>query len=137
VSRYLHYLRVSFSVTCGIAAVLLCVLWVRSYDAFDTLVLGYRPGRCAVVDSVFGRIHIGFYNGPKRFGFSSMPLTGVIPWISEKSTLVVSHLILAFLSAALAPLPWLPWSNRFSLRTLLIAIMLVAVLLGVIVLLIR
>jgi hypothetical protein len=34
---------------------------------------------------------------------------------------------------SIAAAPWLPWSNRFSLRTLLIATTLVAVVLGVIV----
>jgi hypothetical protein len=36
-------------------------------------------------------------------------------------------------SAALASVPWIRWSKRFSLRTLLIATTLVAVVLGVVV----
>jgi hypothetical protein len=31
----LRYLRIAFSVTCGIACVLLIVLWVRSYSYMD------------------------------------------------------------------------------------------------------
>ena len=33
--RFLRYLRIAFSVTCGIACVLLIVLWVRSYWTID------------------------------------------------------------------------------------------------------
>jgi hypothetical protein len=43
------------------------------------------------------------------------------------------HWFLVMLTASLATLPWIRWSRRFSLRTLLIAITLVAVGLGLIV----
>src|SRR5436309_31493 len=35
--RFLRYLRIAFSATCGIACVLLVVLWVRSYWWYDEL----------------------------------------------------------------------------------------------------
>ena len=35
--KFLRYLRIAFSAYCGIAAVLLCVLWVRSYSHDDLL----------------------------------------------------------------------------------------------------
>jgi hypothetical protein len=44
-----------------------------------------------------------------------------------------SHWILAILAAALAAAPWIKWSRRFSLRTFLIAITLVALALGLII----
>ncbi len=47
--------------------------------------------------------------------------------------LVIADWLPTLLFATLAAVPWLPWSNRFSLRTLLIATTLVAVVLGLIV----
>ncbi len=48
------------------------------------------------------------------------------------------YFILAFLSVALAAVPWHPWwSWRFSLRTMLIVTALVAVVLGMVVWLTR
>lgn len=44
------------------------------------------------------------------------------------TTLAVPHILLAFLPAAIACLPWLRW--KFSLRALLIATTLVDVVLG-------
>ena len=40
---------------------------------------------------------------------------------------------LAFVPATIATIPWFRWSKRFSLRTLLIATTLIAVVLGIIV----
>jgi hypothetical protein len=58
--------------------------------------------------------------------------------LTAKDTRIrVPHWYIAPLFAALAWVPWIHWSRRFSLRTLLIATALVAVGLGVIMLLIR
>ena len=43
------------------------------------------------------------------------------------------HWLPAMIVAAIGTAPWLPWFSRFSLRTLLIATTLVAVVLGLIV----
>ena len=45
----------------------------------------------------------------------------------------VPHWFLLGIVATLAPVPWIHWSKRFSLRTLLIATTLVAVVLGLVV----
>jgi hypothetical protein len=48
-----------------------------------------------------------------------------------KGDIVLYHWSFAIFFATLAAIPWLPWlSYRFSLRTLLIATTLIAVLLG-------
>ncbi len=54
-----------------------------------------------------------------------------------RSEIVVPHWFLVLLSAAFAAAPWIRWSNRFSLRALLIGTTIVAVLLGAIVYAIR
>jgi hypothetical protein len=77
-------LRIAWSVLCGLAAVLLCVLWARDY--LDTRLLASLPYACPTL------------------------------------------LLLAFAAA-----PWTSGRSQFSLRTLLLALTLVAVVLGVIV----
>src|SRR5262245_36988960 len=58
-----------------------------------------------------------------------------VGWIANSKTTVVfaSHTTLAVLAALIAPLSWIRWPNRFSLRTLLIAMTVVAVAISLIV----
>jgi len=49
------------------------------------------------------------------------------------SSLQVPHWFLALFVATIGAMPWIGWSNKYSLRTLLIAMTLVAVVLGLIV----
>jgi hypothetical protein len=58
---------------------------------------------------------------------------GFMGFYHERYTSCVPVWFLALLSVALAALPWVYWSKRFRLRTLLIATTLVAVGLGLIV----
>ena len=51
--------------------------------------------------------------------------------------ITIPHWFLIALSAAFAALPWLPWSNRFSLRTLLIATTVIALVLGMLIVVAR
>jgi hypothetical protein len=139
-------LRIAWSVLCGIACVLLIVLWVRSYWRHDILLLG--EGRALA--SCLGTVHTCVVSiGPALehqwvltgsqlrkpnyqeysfsflgIGFSSAPFwPGVI----------IPDWLPTLLAAGLVAVPWLHWSGRFSLRTLLIATTLVAVVLGLIV----
>ncbi len=50
---------------------------------------------------------------------------------------ILSHRILLLIFATFAYLPWLPWSTRFSLRTMLIVTALIAGLLGLAVWMVR
>jgi len=49
----------------------------------------------------------------------------------DNTELILPHWFLVFMFAAIAVAPWIRWSNRFSLRTLLIATTLIAVALGI------
>ena len=110
-------LRIAFSVTCGIVCLLLIALWVRSYRASIKM----HVGDFSVV-SCYGRIDVQVFDDPRgTFAWPYQPL------------FKVRHSVLVFATAALGTATWAPWSNRFSLRTLLIATTLVAVALGLIV----
>ena len=103
-------LRIAWSVTWGVVAVLLCVLWVRSYLAVHDE-LGIHN---SIYLSDGGYIHS--FEGPTLGDVLPARLPFVIPVV---------------VAAGLTSLPWFPF--RFSLRTLLIATTLVAVVLGLIV----
>jgi hypothetical protein len=55
----------------------------------------------------------------------------------EHFSFIAPYWFLILLTAAIAAAPWLRWPKRFSLRTLLIATTLVAVVLGLIVAVLR
>jgi hypothetical protein len=128
----LRYLRIAFSAVCGTLCVLLVMSWVLSYyakDSFDFtalnrgVVVRSRNGSLGVKTyvnvMVTPRFHHRYYRGrfdvPYWFPTVLFAIVGLIvaaPWIRQ-----------------------LRW--RFSLRTLLIATTLVAVLLGVAVMMLR
>jgi hypothetical protein len=131
---------------CVTACVLLVALWVRSYWRLD--ILEKRTGFVAVqISSVIGRIAIGHLDPRTTIGKSYLSVEagdaadwrkgGVLGFAyyddSFVTAFIAPHWLPALLSAALAVIPWISRSWRFSLRTLLIATTLVAVGLGVIV----
>jgi hypothetical protein len=151
---FLRYLRLAFSATCLIACVLLIALWVRSYWEND---MGYFPlstHRMVVLGSDSGSIGVSSYlpialqnTRPWRTGIVltgwgrltlriTHPRDRTYPYFAAGSDDIYLHVrfphwIAVFFASTLAALPWLPWwSKRFSLRTLLIATTLVAVVLG-------
>src|SRR5690242_190518 len=130
-------LRIAWSVVWGLAAVLLIVLWVRSYWRWDVESI-YWPGTYSyALESLHGRLFfVGTYapngNGffsyslpaplhcdldsyANRFGFA-FAIVPTIEWIGAP------YWSLLVAAAALAVGPWTVWSKRFSLRTLLVAI---------------
>ena len=127
----------------GVVAVLLCVLWVRSYWWAD------RLGRGSIdFASARGVIQVQKWFMPEYFNmrsrshwtwdgffvddkFNSLP---GFHWHSDPiSTFVnVPHWLLVLYASASSAVPWLPLKH-FSLRTLLIATTLIAVILGAIV----
>jgi hypothetical protein len=148
--RFLRYFRIAFSATCGIACVLLVVLWVRSYWWQDVCSVSVPSSQRLVVMSMEGKLsfrindsHINrffsyktysvdvvFANLSRESGMSVEQLKKR-PRDYSRSFLVASHCVAVIGSAALAAFPWLRW--RFSLRTLLIAMTLIAVVLGAVV----
>jgi hypothetical protein len=147
-------LRIVFSAICGIACVLLIALWVRSYWIAD----GFAGSSWRVV-SLRGELMVLTSNdntGTGSFvsGYASEEIneefdrwnivhTATPTWnvfFARGATLpswfhIVGFKFLTlsviFFVAALSP--WIHWSKRFGLRTLLIATTLVAVLLGLVV----
>ena len=150
-------LRIAWSVLWGLVAVLTCVLWVRSYSISDTLLWRCCAPNAIRFHSRLGQIRTAtVHDQPQRVvGWSatmdytalraSEPAYYNVPLINGELDPLDEHFefasgvagvpipswCLAVAFAALSVNPWLRW--RFSLRTLLIATTLVALLLGIIV----
>jgi len=145
-------LRISWSVVCGIATVLLIVLWVRSYWTFQAregslwhvqsargvLVVFEFPiaqkwqSWSFPVDQIEQAEHLKYYvtgsaipSGPGTMSGSTTVSNIGSPWAT------LAYWMIALPLTALAAAPWI--RRRFSLRTLLVATTLVAVMLGLIV----
>jgi hypothetical protein len=141
-------LRIAWSVVCGIGCVLLIVLWMRSYwyaevikypllGQWDISGIGTMRGALVIVVMTDARPA-----NPKR-EYRLLPVRETMPitWTPRRipSNYRIEFLIpiwlivlpLSVLSAA----PWIKW--RFTLRTLLIATTLVALVLGLIVAVLR
>jgi hypothetical protein len=142
-SRFLRYLRIAFSATCLIACVLLIALWVRSYWWMDTT--GFIADH--ILASIRGRLlwdtplkvvarpgspSLATYATARFGGTYTLPLDGILVTPGPGGT-GIAIWIPALLAAILTAIPWMGLKWRFSLRTLLIATTLVAVVLGLIV----
>jgi Ca2+/Na+ antiporter len=153
-------LRIAWSLFLGVVCVLLIVLWVRSCRRWD--MIAYRTGaKCYWAVSVAGGVQLhmedesketmsagsimemgwhykvnladqvpSIVSAPYSFmGFKYSPAGGLNP-----AVYFVPSWFLILLSSTLATVPWLKritW--RFSLRTLIIATTIVAVVLGLVV----
>ncbi len=132
-------LRIAWTVICGIACMLLIALWARSYWWADFV----QPWRAHSVVSVQGTLFVdkkivletsstnipaGLVETNRFFAYSLQ--TQQFDFFPQSSGLAVPYWLIAASTAALAVAPWLPW--RYSLRTLLIATTLIAVVLGTI-----
>jgi hypothetical protein len=129
-------LRIAWSVFWGLASVLLIVLWVRSYWRIEYIRAG-APPPCIEIKSAGGKFHFYRFSsaGKAFFDFESLsyiegdPTFATNTWDSYDSWYIVIPDWFATVAATmLGTTPWLRW--RFSLRTLLIATTLVAVVLG-------
>jgi hypothetical protein len=150
--RRFRKLRIPFSAVCGIVCLLLIALWVRSYRWIDECTLASR----LELSSFYGRVdyqtlfppysfkhdwHYSCHSAPdyiSNWGDSKLKIAMDQLFKFRRPTTSwpgsVPHWFLVLLSATIASAPWvrqLKW--RFSLRTLLIAMTLVAVLLGAVV----
>jgi hypothetical protein len=158
-SRHPFYLRIAFSTTCGIACLLTCLLWVRSFWKEESLDhRTFTEGRIYGISSTYGTIRL-FYGTDIHLvkpGWSPQwrvssqwhdnpGLTAEEKEIIRKHSskqfrwrilpsgfyVKAPYWLITLLIAASGVVPWFRW--RFSLRTLLIATTLVAVVLGIIV----
>jgi hypothetical protein len=141
---YLHYLRIAWTALCAIIAVLLVLLWVRSYWWVDSLNLGLS-GAAIGFQSNNGELCLSLHSDPgylPETGLNSVSAEdfvrgpavtffgfGVANWDKLGKDFLFPHWFLILTLASLGILPWLPL-KRFSLRTLLIATTLIAALLG-------
>jgi hypothetical protein len=152
----LKYLRIAVTALSLTVCVLLIALWVRSYSRLETI--SFRGRGANSVSIIRGSLFInaaGFTfivdddvaigitsssNRRRRVGgrifISSMhPISHFKDIVPRVKGWKFPIWLLVAASVVVAALPWLTWwSTRFSLRTLLIATTLVAVVMGVIVL---
>ena len=142
-----RYLRITFSATCLVTCVLLIVLWVRSYWWLDNVNFSTTETKVAQsFDGVLGFFYRRKFSEP---GITSLsyaewasalkpPSRNKMPkWYfgSIQNGIIIKcpHWFPILLLATSAAAPWyrrIPY--QFSLRTLLIATTLVAVVLGLI-----
>jgi hypothetical protein len=136
-------LRIAWSVGWGVVAVLLCVLWLSSYwhtDAVERISLK----RIIKLSSTTGYICISYEGNPRWVtwgGGTQWEFTEGLPTKPNYGNFVrgsqievqAPYWLIALCTTATVVIPWAPWSKRFSLRTLLIATTLVALVLGLIV----
>jgi hypothetical protein len=144
--RLIRGLRIAWSVWWGILCVLLVVLWVRSYSMIDNLYCN-APGCCRITGLSFeGSLMLIIRVGADAndgWRFSVNRLGGVAGRLPEGFELEVDdlgivsgapHWFAVVVTAVLATATSITQIKRsFSLRTLLIATTLIAVVLGVVV----
>jgi hypothetical protein len=138
-------LRIAWSVFWGIATVLLIVLWMRSYGTWDRCFwTGKYHGR--QLNSMLGHVMLVVAELPKQtvpFYIARTPIEdrfktsfdkNVLGFYFEHSPRVlrieVPFWSILLVSITTGAASWIRWKWRFSLRTLLIATTLVAVVLG-------
>jgi hypothetical protein len=133
-------LRLAWSVGCSIACGLLIVLWVRSYQSHENVWFNVTNSRVLTFSSEQGELACQWVATRPTFDFTwirdvSMVRRGPSTWRFIKSPIewivFLPYWFPTIISALLAAIPWISW--RFSLRTLLIATTLVALVLGLIV----
>jgi hypothetical protein len=156
--KLLRYLRIAFTAMCGIACLLLVELWVRSYSYWDELYNPISDKHLITFESASGRASLDltqsssgspwiwhmslpleghYWEGPMDFWEEANRDNGIAgfavyanPWHTNyRAPLWFFPLLFAAIGAT----PWLPWSKRFSLRTLLILMTILAALLGLVV----
>jgi hypothetical protein len=140
-------LRIAWSLLWGILCLSLTVLWVRSYHRD---VKGrFQKDRVSYLDSqqrlfVFYSDAGGVYLSRTEFdpgigmGWSTNNAQNELlgfgtSVFSHSISARIPHWFLVTITALLIPAPWISWSKRFSLRTLLIAMTVIAVGLGAII----
>lgn len=149
--KILRNLRIAFSTACFVACLLLIAAWIRSYSWDDSICGPWNGGQQTLAVSSDGQLFAGVWSGNGAlWKWFSMPTPFRHPpgtpfncrgfgigRTSNACGLVVPYYFAVILFLVLAAVSWPLWSIRFSLRTLLIAMTLVAATLGFSVCLIR
>ena len=131
-------LRIAWSVAWGVVAVLLIVLWVRSYWRGDYFEHFDSGGDGTSLGSIRGVVYLTqtvdiAHGATPRWGWGNYEVDYNIPspWSFEvdlsKPAFAAPHWLIAVLCTLFAGATWI---RRFTLRTLLIATTLLAVVLG-------
>jgi hypothetical protein len=148
--RYLPYLRIVFSATCLIAAVLVIALWVRSCSTVDTVNVPLPSSWNVMFASIPGGCGLGIYHGngggwrwqaatleaerekiPESKDALFHGIWGRFAYVNVIGPgITVPDWFLIGMALALSAAPWLRWSCRFSIRTIAIVTALVAAVLG-------
>jgi hypothetical protein len=144
-------LRIAWSVAWGIVAALLVTLWVRSYWKIDFLTtpipnatqITSGRGAITVAHPIVAKptwmlITVSIAEVAAEVAARGRKLQvpsriGLIPFQIKPMYMAFSHLYLLFTIGLMAVLPWLRRPERFSLRTLLIAMTVIAAGLGLLV----
>jgi hypothetical protein len=142
-------LRIAVTVLSLTACVLLIALWVRSHKTSDMWRSNPIGGKCFNASSLLGQVKVAVFDVPPAgfrrlfpFGYKVSHVDKSMrvdeSWVGGKYSsgnfaVWMPHWLLALLVAVLAYMPWIRSLRRFSLRTLLIATTIVAVLLGAVV----
>jgi hypothetical protein len=140
--RILRLLRIVFSIVCGIVGLLLIAFWGRSYwwmDQFGGPLLFPRDLEATSMNGGFV-IQIHHHSRKNRWYFrrTSLVQPGLAPAAFRfggdirliHKGVCLPHWFLVITVGAFAAVPWIRWSPRYALRTLLIVTTLVAVVLG-------
>jgi hypothetical protein len=150
-------LRIAWSVMWGLAAVLLIVLWVRSYRLLDDLniplwnqnviSIGTVSGTFGISRGLAGDPHLEYVTLPtseylqSRNSNKMPPISALLGGISTAGwgfEMFIPDWFLLITFVAMGAAPWIRQRSwQFSLRTLLIATTLIAVVLGLIVWLVK
>lgn len=143
----LRHLRIAVSVACGLCCVLVILLWVRSYRKLDGVFWPITNVHAIEVDCLMGRVMFHVIDktplsvwAPSKFkhyemqeGWSKHFTSSVLGFYFQRGPLRVD-VPYWFMLLALASMAAVSWPSRiewrFSVRTLLIATTVVAVLLG-------
>jgi len=129
-------LRIAWSVVWGLLAVLLIVFWVRSYSWSDCIWTSH-VGMCSATGVAQLAVRSKPSNYLERQWTSAPAKTSIFisPRFAFRPAANLSYVNVPywFLILTFSILAAAPWIRRFSLRTLLIATTLVAIVLGLIV----
>ncbi len=134
-------LRIAWSVFWCAAAVLLIVFWVRSYwqtdylhcQSFPSFFIQSQKGQLTFMSGLPARFSLGLLSGQMHFNPArALPPPALGFGVSRSgmsiSLLFLPHWSIVLLTSALGGISSIRW--RFSLRTLLIATTLIAIVLG-------
>jgi hypothetical protein len=143
-------LRIAWSVAWGVVCALLVVLWVRSSHHAESIYIPVAGSYEFSCYSEYGSVQFDIIDyGTGEFALDSEEIEpmGYVPpgqgfwWYlgfavdswPGGSVVMLPYWLICGVSVCIVIAPWIRLSNRFSLRTLLIATTLVAVMLGLIV----